>query len=204
MDLNRKIEQLHRIYEDFEKQTADFRAGALCKRGCAHCCIHFGTVDITTLEGLVIRQWISEQPAPERVPIRERIRKNLRQKEKGAPSPCPFLDAHDACSIYRYRPFSCRQLYSLRSCQGGGPTVHRRAAAMAGETVVKLQLLDETGYSGHMSYVLHLLNDRGFFTTYRSGRLDPGQIKGFGKSHGMIINRMVALSHGPGGRNPPG
>lgn len=46
------------IYNDFESSVQIYKAGAVCKIGCAFCCIHFGTVDIITLEGFIIHEWI--------------------------------------------------------------------------------------------------------------------------------------------------
>ncbi len=92
----------------------------------------------------------------------------------------------------RVRPFSCRQLYSLRPCEEKGPTVHRQAAALAKETVQKIQRLDDTGYSGHLTYILTLLDDNCFRRLYLAGGFDPAAISAFGKSHGIVINRMVS------------
>jgi hypothetical protein len=69
--------------------------------------------------------------------------------------------------------------------------VHRQAVALSRKTVREIQQLDDTGYSGHMSFVLQLLNDHRFKETYLSGGFDPGQIVDFGQSRGMIINRFV-------------
>ena len=70
--------------------------------------------------------------------------------------------------------------------------VHRQAVELAKQTVKKLQQLDETGYSGHISYILHLIAKPDFRTLYISGGFNPVNIMRFGKKHGIIINRMVS------------
>ncbi|MCG2757626.1 MAG: hypothetical protein L6263_04270, partial [Desulfobacteraceae bacterium] len=69
--------------------------------------------------------------------------------------------------------------------------VHRQAIELADYTISKLQQLDDTGYSGHMSFILYLLEKSGFRKAYLGGKFNPGKIMNFGKSHGIIINRFV-------------
>ncbi len=54
-----------------------------------------------------------------------------------------------------------------------------------------MQQLDDTGYSGHISFVLYLLDRPEFRKIYLSGGFDPSKIMEFGKNHGMVINRNV-------------
>jgi len=63
-----------------------------------------------------------------------------------------------------------------------------QAVDLAKNTVKKLQQLDYTGYSGHISFILYLLDKPDFRKLYLAGGLDPGKIMDFGKSHGIIIN----------------
>jgi hypothetical protein len=70
--------------------------------------------------------------------------------------------------------------------------VHRQAVEMAKKTVKKLQQLDDTGYSGHISYILHLMAKPDFRKLYQSGGFDPVKIMTFGKKYGIVINRMVS------------
>jgi hypothetical protein len=66
-------------------------------------------------------------------------------------------------------------------------------------TIVALQQLDDTGYSGHLSFILQMLEDAGFRDTYLAGDFKPEVIADFGKTHQIFINRMVsAESHPPG------
>ena len=127
MDLNGLQAQLNVIYKRYEREVALFKAGAICKPGCAFCCIHFGSVDITTLEGRIIRAWMNQQHPDIRTALQSKINANRKAQKKGQATPCPFLRTDHTCRIYPIRPFSCRQLYSLRTCEGRGPTVHRQA-----------------------------------------------------------------------------
>jgi hypothetical protein len=57
--------------------------------------------------------------------------------------------------------------------------------------VKEIQRLDNTGYSGHISFILHLLGMAEFRKAYLSGAFNPALIADFGKSHGIIINRFA-------------
>jgi hypothetical protein len=126
--------------------------------------------------------------------IRKKIVTNMKMRKKRSTSACPFLKNDRTCRIYAIRPFSCRQLYSLKECSGQGPTVHRQAVELSRTTVQRLQQLDINGYSGHISFILHLLDRPGFRTLYQSGGFDPGKIVSFGKTHGIVINRAVSAA----------
>lgn len=188
MDLTRKAKQLQEIYRSFERESATFREQAVCGPGCAYCCTHFGHLDITTLEGWIILERIKKFPESEKKRIEQRIEDNRRDKEDGKPSVCPFLLEDETCRIYEVRPFSCRQLYSLKKCGEHGPVVHPQALELARNTVRLIQQLDATGYSGHLSFILALLNQKSFFKLYTAGKFDPGKVADFGKAHGLTIN----------------
>ena len=191
MDIDQKITSLHHIYEHNEAEAQPFKIQAICKKGCAFCCTHYGSLDITTLEGLVIYEHIQRYKKPLRTKIEKAVSQNQRRKENGKPAKCPFLNKNNGCTVYAVRPFSCRQLYSLKDCRECGPTVHRQAVALTKQTIARLQHLDDTGYSGHVSYILSMLKNSAFREIYRSGGFDPVQIMSFGKSHGIVINRMM-------------
>ena len=179
------------LYDDFEIKVQPFKAAAICKPGCAFCCIHFGNVDVITLEGVRIHAWIEELAPAEKTSIRKKIAANMHQKAQKEAARCPFLKPDNTCRIYAIRPFSCRQLYSLRECTGRGPTVHRQVVELARGTVYKLQQMDLTGYSGHISYILHLIDQPDFRHNYLAGGFEPAKIMSFGKQHGILINRMA-------------
>ena len=191
MDFMELKKELHAIYNGFEKEVCEYRRDAVCGLGCSFCCTFMGNVDITTLEGWIIREHIQIMPGSAQSDLVRRITGNKQEKEKGGKPGCPFQDDTGACLIYEFRPFSCRQLYSLRKCDQGGPLIHRAAVSAARKTVRLIQTLDHTGYSGHISYILFLLDNRNFRKVYLSGGFKPGTISKFGKAHGIIINRYA-------------
>jgi Fe-S-cluster containining protein len=191
MTLEEKKKRLKEIYECFEIDAYEFKKDAICKIGCTYCCTDVGNVDIITLEGVIIRERVNGLPQPLKVQLKRKIAQNKREKEKEKIARCPFLKENNTCLIYDIRPFSCRQLYSIRECRGRGPTVHRQATELAREAVKEIQRLDDTGYSGHISFVLHLLDMPGFRKLYLSGGFDPGKIAKFGKTHRLVINRFA-------------
>ncbi len=184
-------EELKEIYERFEEQAKEFKKHAICRIGCTYCCTDAGNVDIITLEGLIIRERVNSLSRPLKTKVKKKIARNRCEKEKQNTAPCPFLKGDNTCLIYDIRPFSCRQLYSIRECRGNGPTVNRQAVALAKRAVREMQQLDDTGYSGHISFVLYLLDRPEFRKIYLSGGFDPSKIMEFGKNHGMVINRNV-------------
>lgn len=186
-----KMRDLHDIYERFEAETSGYKRNAVCVKGCSFCCTFMGSVDITTLEGVIILERLSAFDQGQRSSILSAIEADRKEKEKGRNSPCPFLDEQGACSIYDVRPFSCRQLYSLKKCETAGATIHRRAYEMSRKAISGIQRLDDTGYSGHLSFILHLLEDDEFREVYLAGRFDPDGIRDFGRSHGFFINRRA-------------
>ncbi|MBW1743794.1 MAG: YkgJ family cysteine cluster protein [Deltaproteobacteria bacterium] len=191
MTFREKKEALKRIYERFEQDASEFKKDAICKIGCTFCCTDVGNVDTTTLEGVIIREPIERLPERLRRTVTKKVRQNRLEKENKKIARCPFLKEDDTCLIYDIRPFSCRQLYSIRECRGRGPTVHRQARELAKQAVSEMQRLDDTGYSGHLSFILHLLDLPGFKKLYLSGGFDPGRVAEFGKDHGLIINRFA-------------
>jgi hypothetical protein len=58
-------------------------------------------------------------------------------------------------------------------------------------TIRKLQELDDTGYSGHMSFVLALLEYPGFLDLYQRGAFNPASVAEFGRKYRLVINRMM-------------
>jgi hypothetical protein len=192
MDIKTKQEKLKDIYNDFIIQAQPFMVNAVCKQGCSFCCIHFGHVDIITLEGFIIHKWMETLSKSDQIDLRKKIVKNMKKKKKRSIARCPFLSRDNTCQIYDIRPFSCRQLYSMETCTDKGPIVHRKSVEMAKMTVKKLQHLDATGYSGHLSYILHLISTPDFKELYQTSGFDPAKIMSFGKKYGIVINRRVS------------
>jgi uncharacterized protein len=93
------------------------------------------------------------------------------------------------------RPFTCRRIYSLETCSRRRPPIlNRRVMELGDDTIRSLQMLDETGYSGHISFILHMLDAPVFRNTYLNGAFKPEEIADFGKTHQIIINRMASAN----------
>jgi hypothetical protein len=190
------LPQLQTIYASFETEAAVFKAEAACRRGCAFCCTDAGGIHILTLEGLAIGEALGRLTKPQQTIVRKSMAKDRQRREKGLSSPCPFLMKNKACMIYAARPFACRRIYSVQTCSPSQPpTLSRRVMALGDHAINRLQQLDHIGYSGHMTYILYMLETPRFRSTYLTGDFKPEEIMDFGKSHGIIINRMVS--------NPP-
>jgi hypothetical protein len=192
MDIKTKQEKLKDIYNDFKIRAQPFMVNAVCKPGCSFCCTHFGHVDIITLEGFIIHEWMETLSKSDQIDLRKKNVKNMKKKKKRSIARCPFLSMDNTCRVYDIRPFSCRQLYSLETCTARGPVVHRKSVEIAKMTVKRLQHLDATGYSGHLSYILHLISMPDFKELYQTGGFDPTKIMSFGKKYGIVINRSVS------------
>jgi len=192
MDIKTKQEKLKDIYNDFVIQVHPFMVNAVCKPGCSFCCIHFGHVDVITLEGFIIHEWMENLSKSDQIDLHKKIVKNMKKKKKRSIARCPFLSRDNTCRIYDIRPFSCRQLYSMETCTAKGPVIHRKMVEMVKMTVKRLQHLDATGYSGHLSYILHLISMPDFKELYQKGGFDPAKIMSFGKRYGIVINRSVS------------
>ena len=188
-----KIDRLQSIYDDFDSQAAPYRQAAACRKGCAFCCTEAGSIHITTLEGLAIGEAMARFAKPRRTAVKKALAKEMKRREQGMVSACPFLMKNKGCMIYAVRPFACRRVYSLETCRKGSPPVlHRQVMTLGDQTISALQRLDDTGYTGHLSYILHMLAAPGFLQTYLSGAFKPEAVTDFGKSHAIAINRMVA------------
>ena len=180
--------RLAAVYARFEAVAAPFTAGAVCRIGCAACCIDVGRVDATTMEGMVIRNRLLGLPKARRIGFEKALARDRRLRQESGFLRCPFLQKNDTCAIYALRPFACRQLYSLRPCVGQGPTVHRRTVELARDAVAELQHLDPNGYSGPLSYILELLDDDAFRRFYLAGGFDPARVMAFARPRGLAIN----------------
>lgn len=192
MNIEEKKKKLRELYDQYEKEAAEFKKDAACAVGCADCCIDVGKIDITTLEGFIIHEQIAMFEEPLKSEIKAKLLQNKAESEEQKLVRCAFLKKDNSCLIYYIRPFSCRQLYSVKRCNGAPPTVHRHAVELARQTIKEMQRLDSNGYSGHISYILYLLDNRNFREAYLSGRFEPQKIAAFGRSHKIFINRFVS------------
>jgi Fe-S-cluster containining protein len=197
MKLSRSRQQLahQKIVAAFEADTLEYKSDAACKKGCVFCCTDAGAIDITTLEGLIIRDRIERLPRPRKVALTKALVKDRSRREKGQITTCPFLLKNKTCMIYDIRPFSCRRIYSLNICDRNiPPTLNRNYMAKAEQTIAALQQLDDNGYSGHISYILHMLEAPKFLSIYLAGEFKPEEIAAFGKSHKIAIHRFIHTS----------
>ena len=180
------------IYAAFDADTAACRREAACSKGCAFCCTDAGSIDITTLEGKMIRNAVRKMPRARQTRVKKALARDMKRREAGKTGPCAFLMKNRACMIYADRPFACRRVYSLHVCtRDAPPRVHRQVMARGAEAIAALQRLDGNGYSGHLSYVLHMLEAPKFFQTYAAGDSRPEEVMAFGRSHGIVINKMM-------------
>jgi hypothetical protein len=192
MNLKEKYQELLDLYARFKDEAGPYVASAVCRSGCADCCTSVGNVDVTTLEGLIILKHLQDMPDSHKKELDKKLKDNRKLKNESKYARCAFLKADDTCSIYAVRPFSCRRLYSLKTCGVTGPTVHRHVWILAGEIEAAIQLLDNNGYAGHMSYVLLLLKDAKFRNTYLNDGFAPDQIHDFLRTYHLSINRHAS------------
>ena len=187
-----KIEQIEEIYQTFEREVQPYARQAVCARGCAFCCTDAGRIDVTTLEGLRIQRKIDALTRPQQVALNKAITSERRKRQKQQAASCPFLQKNKACMIYAARPFACRRLYSLRVCnRENPPMLNRHVFEIAGRTIRQLQELDDTGYTGHLTDILFMLQNPAFRDTYLDGAYKPEEVMAFGKTHQIVINRII-------------
>lgn len=192
MQIEEKISGLDKIYSAFAETTREFKKDAACTKGCGFCCKEAGSIDITTLEGLVIRKAMEGFSRFSQKSLTKIFQEEIKKREKGLTVPCPFLMKNNACMIYQVRPFSCRRIYSVHVCtQKNPPAVNRQVMEAADQSIKKLQQLDNTGYSGHLSYILYMLSVPAFMDVYKTGDFKPEEIMAFGKTHKIVINNMM-------------
>ena len=190
--MENKLPALKNIYKDFERGINTLQLEPACKKGCGFCCKEAGSIDITTLEGLAIRKHMNTLPRSRQKTLIKSFRQEIKKREKGLAAACPFLLKNNTCMIYDVRPFSCRRIYSTHVCnRGAPPVVSRRFMQIADHTIKALQELDHTGYSGHLSYILYMLSSPKFLDTYIEGGFKPEEVVSFGKSHKIVINKMM-------------
>lgn len=189
VDLDEKKRKLFELYEKFEREAASYKAQAVCTKGCAYCCIEVGSVGTTTLEGLVILEYLKAWSRQEIIEIKRRLRQNRNEKQSRLLVRCVFLDEDHCCLIYPVRPFSCRRLYSVRKCDGKGPVIHRQALALARQTEREIQRLDPWGCSGHISFILHLLEKKPLRRSYLRGDWDPANLRTLLERYELVLHR---------------
>jgi Fe-S-cluster containining protein len=117
----------------FRRARAVLLSQVPCHAGCAHCCI--GLFPITRLDARLLEQGLVHVPADQRERITERAARQVIALEaayprlKASPSlddwadeeidlvmnsfhdaPCPALGDNGLCSLYAFRPLTCRSM----------------------------------------------------------------------------------------------
>jgi hypothetical protein len=190
MDLKEKERLVFELYDKYERLVEPFKAQAVCEKGCASCCIDVGTVGATTLEALLILEHLQGWGQSARLEINRSLQGNRNDKVNSVLVRCAFLDEEQSCRIYSVRPFSCRRLYSLRKCDGQGAVVHRQAVLLGQRIEKELQNLDPGGCSGHLSFILHLLEKEPFRRSYLKGSWKVDDFWDIVKRYGLAVHKV--------------
>ena len=189
MDFREKKTLVFQLYDEYERLAHPYMSQAVCEKGCASCCIDIGSVGATTLEGLIILEYIQGWDRQVLKEINRVLRENRNDKLNQVFARCAFLDQEQSCRIYAVRPFSCRRLYSLRKCDGQGAVVHRQAVMLGQKIEKELQKLDPDGCSGHLSFILHLLEKNGFRQDYLRENWSTAEFKDIIERHELVVRR---------------
>ena len=192
MTFREKRKHLLELYRRFDKEARPYLKEAVCDRGCGGCCVTRGWIDATTLEGTILFEKVRSLPPGARSRLLAGVEREMAAKEAGGDAPvrCGFLRDDDICAVYPARPFSCRRLYSIRRCGDDGATVHKKLWELGEKIAIEIQRLDDTGYTGHLSFIVHLLRQTAFRKFYQEGGFDPEAVREFGEAHGLSINRF--------------
>ena len=188
MDLKEKKTRVYELYDKYERLVQPYKSQAVCEKGCASCCIDVGSVGATTLEGLIILEYIQGWDRQALKEINRNLGENRNDKLSQAFSRCAFLDQEQSCLIYAVRPFSCRRLYSVRQCDGQGAVVHRQAVMLGQKIEKELQELDPDGCSGHLSVILHLLEREPFRRGYLKGSWKVEDFRDIIESYELVVH----------------
>ena len=189
LDLIEKKRLLFAVYNEYERVVQPFKEQSVCERGCASCCIDVGNVGATTLEGMIILEYLQGWDHRAIEELNRSLRENRSEKLNSALVRCPFLDEEASCRIYEVRPFSCRRLYSVKKCDGQGAVVHRQAFVLGQKAEKELQELDPEGCSGHLSFILHLLESEAFRRDYVQGRWRLEDFREIFERYKLLVHR---------------
>lgn len=189
VEFKEKIRLIFELYEKYERLVELFKEQAVCEKGCASCCIDVGNVGATTLEGLIILEYLQGWDRQAIEEINRSLRENRSEKLNSVLVRCPFLDEEASCRIYAVRPFSCRRLYSVKKCDRQGAVVHRQAVALGQKMEKELQELDPEGCSGHLSFILHLLEQEPFRRVYLQGNWHVEDFRAIIERYKLVVHR---------------
>ena len=188
LNYREKKKQVFKLYDKYERLAQPYKSQAVCEKGCASCCIDVGSVGATTLEGLIILEYIQGWDRQALKEINRNLGENRNDKLSQVFTRCAFLDQEQTCRIYAVRPFSCRRLYSVRKCDGQGAVVHRQAVMLGQKIEKELQELDPDGCSGHLSFILHLLEREPFRRGYLKGSWKVEDFRDIIESYELVVH----------------
>jgi hypothetical protein len=191
MDFIEKKRQAFQLYDEYERLVQPYKTQAVCEKGCASCCIDVGNVGATTLEGLIILEYLQGWNHQAMEEINRSLRENRSEKLNRVLVRCPFLDEEASCRIYAVRPFSCRRLYSLKKCDGQGAVLHRQAHVLGQKMEKELQDLDPEGCSGHLSFILDLLEKEPFRRGYLEGNWREEDFGDTIKRYELVVHKRA-------------
>jgi Fe-S-cluster containining protein len=191
MDLKEKKTRVYELYDKYDRLAQPYKSQAVCEKGCASCCIDVGSVGATTLEGLIITEYLQGWDRQALKEINRGLRKNRNDKLSQVFARCAFLNQEQSCRIYAVRPFSCRRLYSVRKCDGQGAVVHRQAVMLGQKIEKELQKLDPDGWSGHLSVILHLLEKTGSREGYLRENWRTEKFKDIIERYELVVHKVA-------------
>ena len=191
LDLKERKRLVFALYDQYERLAEPFKEQAVCEKGCASCCIDVGNVGATTLEGLIILEYLQGWDNLAIEEINRSLRENRSEKLNSVLVRCPFLDEEASCRIYAVRPFSCRRLYSLKKCDGQGAVVHKQAHVLGQKMEKELQELDPEGCSGHLSFILHLLEQETFRWGYLKGSWKVEDFRDIIEGYDLVVHKVA-------------
>ncbi len=189
MDFIEKKRQVFQLYDEYEMFVQPYKIQAVCEKGCASCCIDVGNVGATTLEGLIVLEYLQGWDHQAIEEINRSLRENRSEKLNSVLVRCPFLDEEASCRIYAVRPFSCRRLYSVKKCDGQGAVVHRLSVVLGQKMEKELQDLDPEGCSGHLSFILHLLKKEPFRWGYLKGSWNLEEFRDIIERYELVVHK---------------
>ena len=142
----------------FRRATAALLSQIPCHAGCAHCCI--GVFPITRLDVRRLQEGLAHLPKEQQERIAARAAQQVACLEAADPRltasssldgwsdgeidgvvnafhdvPCPALDDNGLCSLYAYRPLTCR---SMGIPMREGPTVNGACTVQTFVPIVRL------------------------------------------------------------------
>ena len=179
LDFTEKKKQVFKLYDKYERLVQPYKSQAVCEKGCASCCIDVGSVGATTLEGLIILEYVQGWDRQALKEINRNLGENRNDKLSQAFTRCAFLDREQSCRIYAVRPFSCRRLYSMRQCDGQGAVVHRQAVMLGQKIEKELQELDPRWMLGTSGLYPSFAGEDWISRGLSAGELEYGKVQGY-------------------------